>query len=202
MYKRIAVWKNYVHNFYLKDGGRNSLEWYDKLKDYFPEYEMKNPQQLMELIEENDYYHKEETNDYIILYAKFPTFIFIDYLLVTSNTRGKGIGTKILDKMKECGRMIILEAEPVMPKDSDSQRRLNFYYRNGFKKADLIRYIRRDEQDESYSMHILYWSPLGIPQAIVMEKMEKACEEIHNFRTKRHYGRPLVDIDEALEWKK
>jgi GNAT superfamily N-acetyltransferase len=177
------------------------LEWYDKLKDYFPEHEMKNPQQLKELIEENDYYHKEETDDYVVLYAKFPTFIFIDYLLVTSNTRGKGIGTKILDKMKERGKMIILEAEPVIPKDSDSQRRLNFYYRNGFKKADLIRYIRRDEQDEPYSMHILYWSPVGMPQAIVMEKMEKACEEIHNFKANRHYGRLLVDIDEALEWK-
>jgi hypothetical protein len=49
---------------------------------------MKNPQQLKELIEENDIYHKKETDDYILLYAEFPTFIFIDYLLVTSNVRG------------------------------------------------------------------------------------------------------------------
>lgn len=177
------------------------MEWYDKLKDYFPEHEMKHPQQLKELIDDNDYYHKEETDDYLILYADFPTFIFIDYLLVTSHTRGKGIGTKILDKLKEKGKMIILEAEPAMPKDSDSQKRLRFYYRNGFKKADLIRYIRRDEQDEPYSMYILYWSPADMTQSIVMEKMEKACDEIHNYRAKRHYGRPLVDTDEALEWK-
>ncbi|MCA0758650.1 GNAT family N-acetyltransferase [Paenibacillus sp. N4] len=177
------------------------MEWYEKLNDYFPEHEMKHPQQLKELIEENEFYHKEETDDYIMLYADFPTFVFIDYLLVTSNTRGKGMGTKILDRLKARGKLIILEAEPVMPKDSDSERRLTFYYRNGFKKADLIRYTRRDEQDEPYTMHVLYWSPAGIPQAIVLEKMELACDEIHNFRSKRHYGRQLVDLDEALDWK-
>ncbi|WP_028612839.1 GNAT family N-acetyltransferase [Paenibacillus harenae] len=177
------------------------MEWYGKLNDYFPEHEMKNPQQLKELIEEHDYYHKEETDDYVMLYADFPDFIFIDYLLVTSNTRGKGFGTKILDKLKEQGKMILLEAEPALPKDSDSKRRLQFYERNGFKKADLIRYTRRDEQDEPYSMHILYWSPAGMPQAIVKEMMELACDEIHNFRARRHYGRQLVDLDEALEWK-
>ncbi|WP_199621151.1 GNAT family N-acetyltransferase [Paenibacillus alkalitolerans] len=177
------------------------MEWYDKLNEYFPEHEMKDREHLKDLIKEKDVYHKEETEDYILLYAEFPTFLFIDYLLVTSKSRGKGIGSSILDKLKEKEKLIILEAEPRTQGDTDSQKRLAFYARNGFKKADLIRYTRVDEENRQYQMHILYWSPQGMPQAIVMEKMEKACDEIHNFRAKHYYGKPLVDTDKALEWK-
>jgi GNAT superfamily N-acetyltransferase len=114
------------------------MEWYEKLNEYFPEHEMKNPQQLQELIEKTDIYHKDETDDYILLYAEFPAFVFIDYLLVTSNVRGKGIGTKVLDSLKEKGKLILLEAEPQAPGNPDSQRRLAFYSRNGFLTAILL----------------------------------------------------------------
>jgi predicted GNAT superfamily acetyltransferase len=76
------------------------MNWYDKLNNYFPKKEMKNRGQLNDLIEDKDVYHKEETEDYIVLYAEFPEFIFIDYILVTSTCRGKGIGTGILNRIK------------------------------------------------------------------------------------------------------
>ncbi|WP_175577999.1 hypothetical protein [Brevibacillus massiliensis] len=49
-------------------------------------------------------------------------------------------------------------------------------------------------------MSIYYWSPEeDLPQEAVLKKMAKACEEIHNFRSKRYYGRIDADPDEVLE---
>jgi GNAT superfamily N-acetyltransferase len=177
------------------------MDWYEKLNDYFPDHEMKDPNQLKDLIEEKDVYRIDETDDYIILFAEFSTFIFIDYLLVISRSRGKGIGTKVLDRLKEKGKMILLEAEPKDPDNENTRRRLAFYYKNGFKKADQIRYVREDDEGCSYPMHILYWSPTEMPQDIIMANMEKSCEEIHNFRAKKYYGRLLADPDKVLSWK-
>lgn len=177
------------------------MEWYEKLNDYFPEHEMKDQNQLQDLIEEKDAYHLDETDNYVILYAEFPTFIFIDYLLVTSQSRGQGIGTKVLDRMKRKGKIILLEAEPKDQENEDTRKRLAFYYKNGFQKADQIRYVREDDQGLPYPMHILYWSPTAMSQEIIMSKMEKACEEIHNFRAKKYYGRLLADPDKVLSWK-
>jgi GNAT superfamily N-acetyltransferase len=176
------------------------MDWYEKLNDYFPEHEMKNSQQLKELLEHNSYYHKEENDDFIVLYAEFPSFIFIDYLLVTSKTRGKGIGTKVLDSFKHKEKIIILEAEPFDADDADTQRRLNFYLKNGFKKADHIQYTREDDKGEPFEMKVLYWPPYEEDQQVILDKMKRACAEIHNFRAQRHYGRLLANPEEVLQW--
>lgn len=178
------------------------MEWYERLNEYFPEHEMKDPRQMQALIEEKDVYHKEETDDYIMLYAEFPTFIFIDYLLINPETRGKGIGTKVLNKLKQKGKAILLEVEPIDREDEDTLKRVNFYRKNGFVKADRIVYQREDESGEPYEMKIYYWSPEeDLPQEVILEKMAKACQEIHNFRSKRYYGRVVADPDEVLRLK-
>lgn len=178
-----------------------SMDWYDKLTDYFPEHEMKKAEQLQDLIEEKDVYHLVETENYIVLYAEFPQFLFIDYLLVTSASRGKGLGTKVLDRLKAKGKLILLEVEPNDPENEETKRRIAFYYKNGFRKADQIRYVREDEQGRPFAMHIMYWSPTARPQEDIMKKMEKACEEIHNFRAKKYYGRLIADPEKVLSWK-
>jgi hypothetical protein len=61
------------------DCGGIIMEWYERLNEYFPEHEMKDPRQMHALIEDKEVYHKEETDDYIMLYAEFPAFIFIDW---------------------------------------------------------------------------------------------------------------------------
>ncbi|MCC0567332.1 GNAT family N-acetyltransferase [Brevibacillus borstelensis] len=178
------------------------MEWYERLSEYFPEQEMKDPRQLQALIENKDVYHKEETEDYLLLYAEFPTFLFIDYLLINPETRGKGIGTKLLNRLKEKGKTIILEVEPIDREDEDTWKRVNFYRKNGFVKADRIQYRREDDSGETYEMKIYYWSPdQDEPQEVILEKMAKACQEIHNFRAKRYYGRDVADPDEVLDLK-
>lgn len=178
-----------------------NMDWYNRLNGYFPEHEMKDKGQMSDLIQEKDVYHKKETENFIVLYAEFEDFIFIDYLLVNPKTRGKGIGGKVLDWFKEKDKPIILEVEPVDQTDEDTEKRLLFYYKNGFKKADQIKYERENEEGESYRMNILYWSPERINQTDIMEFMAKACQEIHNFRAKKYYGRLVADPDEVLNWK-
>ena len=178
------------------------MEWYERLNEYFPEHEMKDPRQLQALIEDKDVYHKEETDQYLLLYAEFPTFIFIDYLLIKPERRGKGVGTKVLNQLKQKGKDIILEVEPIDRDDEDTLRRVNFYRKNGFVKADRIQYEREDQSGEPYEMKIYYWTPKEtLPQELVLEKMAKACREIHNFRSKRYYGRVVADPEEVLTLK-
>jgi GNAT superfamily N-acetyltransferase len=176
------------------------MNWYEKLNDYFPEQEMKNQQHLKDLLADQDVYHKEETDEYIALYAEFPNFIFIDYLLVTSKSRGKGIGTKVINRFKAKDKLILLEAEPKCAEDEDTGRRLEFYLRNGFKKAENIQYQRKDDDGELFSMHILYWPAKEPSQGAIMEMMGKACQEVHNYRSKEYYGRQVADPAKVLKW--
>lgn len=177
------------------------MQWYERLNDYFPEHEMKHIGQFHALIEDKDVYHKEETEDYLLLYAEFPTFLFIDYLLIHPDTRGKGVGTKVLNQLKQKGKTILLEVEPVDREDEETVKRANFYLKNGFEKADRIQYRREDDQGEPYEMKVYYWSPeKNEPQERILDKMAKACEEIHNFRSHRFYGREVANPDEVLTW--
>lgn len=175
--------------------------WYDKLDAYFPDHELKDREQLEDLIEQKEGYKKVETDDYLLLYAEFPTFVFIDYFLVSPKSRGKGIGSKVLDRLKKKGKLILLEAEPRDEDDRDTERRLNFYKKNGFRRADRIEYRREGENGEVFTLDILYWPPGEESQKSIYEKMKKACSEIHNFRSSRYYGKPPADPEEALDFK-
>jgi len=178
------------------------MEWYERLSDYFPEHEMKDIDHFRDLIRDKDVYHKEETADYLLLYAEFPTFLFIDYLLINPETRGKGIGTKVLEGLKQKGKPILLEVEPADQENEDTVKRVHFYRKNGFVKADRIMYQREDHQGEPFEMKVYYWSPeKDTPQREILDNMAKACAEIHNFRSLRYYGREVANPDEVLKWK-
>jgi ribosomal protein S18 acetylase RimI-like enzyme len=106
----------------------------------------------------------------------------------------------VLNRLKQKGKAILLEVEPIDREDEDTVKRVNFYRKNGFRKADRIQYRREGQGGKTYEMSIYYWSPEGdLPQEAVLEKMAKACEEIHNFRSKRYCGRVAADPDEVLE---
>jgi hypothetical protein len=57
------------------------MEWFERLNEYFPEHEMKDPRHIQA---DKDVYHKEETDEYIMLYAEFPTFISFSQKTPTS----------------------------------------------------------------------------------------------------------------------
>jgi len=176
------------------------MHWYEKLAGYFPEHEMKDRGQMEELLSHHDAYRKVETDDFLVTYAEYSDFIFIDYLLIHPHTRGQGVGSRVLERFKARGKAIILEVEPPSAEDPDTKGRIRFYKRNGFRKAEHIEYTRADEDGTLYTMDIYYWPPDPVSEAVILRKMAVVCREIHNFRALKFYGRLVAHPDDSLAW--
>ena len=126
-------------------------------------------------------------------------FIFIDYLLVTIEARGQGLGHKLLDRLKEKGKPIILEVEPVNYEDSDTEKRLHFYQREGFQHAQSIGYNRRSlATKEVNALEILYWAPENESEEVIYEAMKKTYNLIHTYKDQHFYGESYQPVDEVL----
>ena len=176
------------------------MNWYEKLNQYFPIEEMKSKEHMeMLLKEQGEVYHKDEGKHHVLMYAEFDNFIFIDYLFVSSSARGQGLGSKLLQKLKDRGKPIILEVEPVDYEDSDSEKRLRFYKREGFHHASSIGYRRRSlATNEINQMEILYWSPSDEDEETIYEGMKKMYEQIHTYKDKEIYGDSYEAVDKVL----
>ena len=160
------------------------MNWYEKLNQYFPVEEMKSREHMELLLKERgDIYHKDEGEHHVLMYVELDNFIFIDYLFVSKDARGMGLGHKLLDKMKEVGKPIILEVEPVDYEDTDTEKRLRFYKREGFEHASSIGYRRRSlATNEVNAMEILYWSPTDAGEEAIYEGMKGTYEQINPYK--------------------
>ncbi|GMA49800.1 putative acetyltransferase YjbC [Alicyclobacillus contaminans] len=176
------------------------MDWFNKLQAYFPEHEMKDEGQMRELLSHHSAYRKWETDQFVVTYAEFPDFLFIDYLLVYPGTRGHGVGSQILNRFKQKGKTIVLEVEPADAEDKDTLRRVRFYERNGFHRANHIEYTRSDDDGTSFTMDVYYWSPNEVSERTILRHMSTVCREIHNFRALKYYGRVVADPEEVLNW--
>ncbi|QSO48957.1 GNAT family N-acetyltransferase [Alicyclobacillus mengziensis] len=177
------------------------MTFYDRLSNYFPDHELKHEGQMNELIDDHEAYKVHEDEDFVVTYADFPDFIFIDYLLVSPKTRGKGTGTKVLDTFKKRGKTIILEVEPPDADDTDTLKRIRFYEKNGFQRAEHIEYTRSDDDGTPHTMDVYYWSPDDVSQRSILKQMATVCREIHNFEAMKYYGRLIAEPDEVLDWQ-
>ena len=176
------------------------MHWYEKLNQYFPIVEMKSKEHMEALLKErSDIYHKDEGPYHILMYVELDFFIFIDYLLVLKESRGQGLGHKLLEKLKEKDKPIILEVEPVNYEDSDTEKRLHFYKREGFLHAQSIGYHRRSlATKEINSMEILYWAPHHESEEVIFDAMRKTYNLIHTYKDTDFYGEPYQPADEVL----
>ncbi len=177
------------------------MDWYDRLSAYFPDQELKSRAQMRDLLTNHVAYQKRETDDYILLYADFPDFIFIDYLLVSPKTRGQGVGGQVIEQLKSHGKRLIAELEPMDPQRPATEKRVRFYEKHGFQQASHIAYTRYEEDGTPNSMDIFYWSPTPIAEKVALKDMFMVCEELHNFRALKYYGREVANPDEVLEWQ-
>jgi GNAT superfamily N-acetyltransferase len=179
-----------------------SMNWYEKLKAYFPIEEMKSKEHMEILLEEKgDVYHKDESPNHVLMYAEFDSFLFIDYLWVSAASRGQGIGHKLIEKLKKRNKPVILEVEPVDYEDTDTAKRLHFYRREGFRHASSIGYNRRSlATDEETPMEILYWSPIDDSEDVIYEKMKKMYEDIHTYKDEELYGKSYQHVDDVLTY--
>lgn len=178
------------------------MNWYEKLNQYFPIEEMKS-QKHMELLlkEKGDIYYKDEGPNHVLMYVEMDDFIFIDYLFVSKAARGQGLGKKILNMLKNKQKSIILEVEPIDYEDTDSEKRQNFYEREGFHHAKSIGYRRRSlATQEINELEILYWSPKEDDEEAIYEKLKQTYKTIHTYKDKQLYGETYQDVDEVLSY--
>lgn len=176
------------------------MNWYEKLSQYFPIEEMKSKEHIEALLrEQGDIYHKDEGPHHVLMYVELDDFVFIDYLFVSSKSRGQGLGHQLIEKLKKKGKPIILEVEPVNYEDSDTEKRLRFYKREGFEHAQSIGYRRRSlATNEINQMEILYWSPTEESEENIFEGMKRTYEMIHTYKDKKWYGESYQPADEVL----
>lgn len=180
-----------------------SMNWYQKLNEYFPVEEMKSKKHMELLLkEQGDVYHKDEGEHHVLMYAEFEDFLFIDYIYVSGAARGQGIGHKLLEEMKNKGKPIILEVEPVDYEDTDTEKRQRFYKREGFVHAKSIGYRRRSlATNEINEMEILFWAPKDESEEMVYESMKKTYEKIHTYKDVEIYGKSYQDVDDVLTFE-
>jgi GNAT superfamily N-acetyltransferase len=178
------------------------MNWYEKLNQYFPVEEMKSKEHMELLLKEKgNIYHKDDGEHHVLMFAELENFIFIDYLFVSKDARGQGLGHKLLEKLKQKGKPIILEVEPVDYDDTDSEKRLRFYKREGFDHAASIGYSRRSlATNEVNQMEILYWSPTNQGEAAIYEGMKKMYEQIHTYKDKELYGESYEAVEKVLSY--
>ncbi|MCY8266043.1 GNAT family N-acetyltransferase [Bacillus haynesii] len=176
------------------------MNWYEKLSEYFPIEEMKSKEHMEALLkEQNDIYHKEEGRHHVLMYAEFDSFIFIDYLFVSKDARGQGLGSKLIEKLKKKNKPILLEVEPVDEDDADTAKRLKFYQKENFKHAESIGYRRRSlATGKVNKMEILYWSPKSNTEKEVFDAMKETYEKIHSYKDEKWYGESYEDVDDVL----
>ncbi|HLR79396.1 MAG TPA: GNAT family N-acetyltransferase [Bacillota bacterium] len=178
------------------------MNWYEKLSEYFPVEEMKSKRHMDILLKEKgEVYYKDEGPYHVLMFAEFDTFVFIDYLWVSAKARGQGIGHKLIEKLKAKNKRIILEVEPIDYEDSDTEKRLRFYKREGFSHAQSIGYNRRSlATDEETPLEILYWSPYDESEDVIYDQMKKMYETIHTYKDKEIYGKSYQPVEEVLQF--
>ncbi|MBU9721788.1 MULTISPECIES: GNAT family N-acetyltransferase [Bacillaceae] len=178
------------------------MNWYEKLNQYFPIEEMKSKEHMEQLLKEIKEYKKDESPLHVLMYVEMEDFIFIDYLFVSKEARGQGLGKKLLNNLKKKGKPIILEVEPIDYTDTDTQKRQRFYKREGFKHAESIGYRRRSlATGEINELEILYWSPTNESEASIYEKMKHTYENIHTYRDQEFYGQCYEDVEKVLTFE-
>ncbi|WNB90604.1 GNAT family N-acetyltransferase [Bacillus sp. NEB1478] len=176
------------------------MNWYEKLNQYFPIEEMKSKEHMELLLDEkSDIYHKDEGKNHVLMYVELPNFVFIDYLFVSKESRGEGLGHKLIEQLKGKGKPILLEVEPVDYEDTDTEKRQRFYKREGFKHAASIGYRRRSlATNKINEMEILFWAPSEESEETIYENMKKTYNEIHTYKDSELYGKSYQPASEVL----
>lgn len=111
---------------------------YDLYVSSFPEIERRDQNEHNRVMAKDNYHFDiiVESGKLlgIMLYWETESFIFLEHFATLPEVRNKGLGSKALELLKAKGKTIILEIED--PVDDLTQRRYNFYTRNGFKMTE------------------------------------------------------------------
>lgn len=177
--------------------------WFSKLHEYFPAKEMKSEKHMKLLFQnKEENYRLDEGPQYTLVYFEKPDFLFVDYILVCSTSRGSGLGSKVMERVKKKNKLVILEVDPVTTENPESAKRMRFYQKMNFRKAHSIRYERKHPATgEKSVMDIFYWSPQETSEGLVLEKMKEAYEEVHAYKSEEIYGIEPQTTSKVLQYR-
>lgn len=100
----------------------------------FPPEERRDSAEQQRALKKEDYHFdlimENDTFVGVMLYWETENFVFLEHFTTLPEVRGNGYGKLALDLLKNKNKIILLEIEP--PVDDITQRRYNFYKRNGF----------------------------------------------------------------------
>lgn len=100
----------------------------------FPAHEQREARSQETILNENEYHYDAvcDGDSFVglALYWETERYIYVEHLCVSMEMRNKQYGKRILDALKEKGKILILEIDP--PVDTISIRRKGFYERCGF----------------------------------------------------------------------
>jgi len=151
------------------------------------------------LADKRSVYKKDEGPHHVLMYVEFKNFVFVDYLFVSTKSRGMGLGGKLLNMLKAKNKPILLEVEPVDYEDTDTAKRLKFYARESFEHAQRIRYNRRSlATGENTVLEILYWSPTDSGEEEIYNAMTQTYDEIHTYKDETFYGEKYDPTNKVL----
>lgn len=89
-----------------------------------------------------------------ISYWVFKGYVYIEHFAIDPAHRGKRIGSLLLHHLfKEVGENVLIEVE--FPEDKESEDRIRFYERNGFRKREEINYTQPPYSPEQAPVKLL-----------------------------------------------
>ncbi len=174
--------------------------WYTALRKSFPANEMKSKAHFDRLLtDQAPRYKVEEGPDYVLVSFETEEFVFVDFILVHSANRRKGVGSKGINRLKQKGKPIILEVEPASSEDPDTGKRIRFYEKAGFKGIDSPQYTRIHPVTKDVNeMKLYYWAPALKCEKWAMDVMAIVYREVHAYCSEELYGVPPQDMEEVL----
>ena len=178
------------------------------LTEAFPEEELK-PLKAMEALWDMGRYRPwcmyEDGNiiGCALVWQREPGWVLFDYLCVTRERRGGGLGAALISEMlqKERGNVLFGEAEIVKfaPDGAMASRRMAFYERNGARRA------KYDTLLFGVPYHTLYWAEGAVDEAELLQKhRELYREHFTNGRYEKYISIPWdesMGIPKLLPWE-
>jgi GNAT superfamily N-acetyltransferase len=177
------------------------MYWYEELIRYFPKDEMRLRAHFQWLMENRpDIYRVQATETHVLLAVEYPDVIFIDYLYVYPGHRGLGVGSRVLQSLKETGKAVLLEVEPEDPDDPDSVRRRRFYDREGFRRAASVGFsLPSPWTGAATHLDVLCWAPGGaLDEDRIWQWMQQMYQDLYAAIDPAIYGKPYPPVSEYL----
>lgn len=131
--------------------------------------------------------HKEVVGgDYYYLgfmsYWTFKDYVYIEHFAVSSEQRGRRIGTKMLEHLfKEIGDNVLIEVE--YPDTPEAERRIKFYERNGFRVRKELDYEQPPYSKDQQPVKMLLMTH-GDVKLNSHKDIEEMLHEVYNVEHK------------------